>query len=111
MSSKGRKKRHPVGVPYSRLSNRDLGRTIARLRYDALLEVLAGMHDELSAAQSADTKRGYAQLARKAREATKHLAALKGAVNAMFLISFHHMRHEFESGYNDQHRDSTSPRL
>ena len=86
---------HPTSVPGVGVGNHELGRQIARMRYDQLGNVLSGLSLDLEKQAAADFARGRPQLAKLLRSAKIELDAVGSIVEKMFRLSRPYMEHEF----------------
>lgn len=90
-----RQKFHPTSVPGITVGNAELGRLIARMRYDQVTEVLRGMSVELSDQAEADLLRGRPKLAQLLRDAKCMINNSNEIVGKIFRLSRPYMEHEF----------------
>lgn len=87
---------HPTRVPGCNYSNHELGHRIGEMRYDAILEVLEGLENEMQRQQKSDYKRGRKQLARFLSEAVGNTKRLRNSFDKIFRLSRPYMQHEFD---------------
>ncbi len=92
---RSRKKFHPKKIPYVRMTNHELGRRIAHMRYDCTLEVLEGMLIGLREETDGDARRGYVRLVSLQKRATRSLLNLIVLFRKIFSLCRPHMEHEF----------------
>jgi hypothetical protein len=75
-------------------ADKELGRQLARLRFDSLQEVLCGFSDELERQSMEDGRRGRTKLSAVLREARNAAEALLREIGKAFDISRPHLEKE-----------------
>lgn len=90
-----KQKLHPTNVPGITVGNAELGRLIARMRYDQVAEVLRGISGELGNQAEADLLRGRPQLAQLLCDAKNMINNSNEIVGRIFRLSRPYMEHEF----------------
>jgi hypothetical protein len=97
-----KQKFHPTSVSGITVENAELGRLIARMRYDQMAEVLRGMSIELGRQAEADLLRGRPQLAQLLRSSQDIIADATEVMGRTFRLSRPFMEHEFSNNTDEQ---------
>lgn len=97
-----KQKFHSTSVLGITVNNAELGRQIARMRYDQIGEVLRGMSLEFSRQSADDLSRGRPQLAKLLKETERLFGQLNDLVGRIFRLSRPYMEHEFSEQEKDQ---------
>jgi hypothetical protein len=95
---KHKQKIHPTSIQGITVGNSDLGRLIARMRYDQFAEVLRGMSAELGTQAEADLLRGRPQLSQLLRNTQQVIDSSTEVMGRIFRLSRPYMEHEFSEG-------------
>ncbi len=66
-------KKHPTNILKYEGTNKELGKDIARMRYDEMLEVLIGITEDIKRQQEADEERGRIKLSDSLKDFHKKL--------------------------------------
>lgn len=86
---------HPTSIPGITIASAELGRLIARMRYDQVAEVLRGISTELGDQAEGDLLRGRPQLAQLLRSTQSMISNANEVMGRIFRLSRPHMEHEF----------------
>lgn len=89
-------KRHPVELPSCDLCPEEIGRYLARLRFDVMLRILRAFRSELRTQGLADQKRNRTLLATSLFESVDRMSPFLMHLASAWRISKPHMRAELE---------------
>ena len=87
---------HPVGLPKRVSSNRELGRVVARMRYDQVIEFLIGFIEETNLEKESDSQHGKPQLSALLDLASGDAAVLLADYQRILGLCRPYMQHEFK---------------